>query len=330
MNQPVYTTNPNKKHPAFILSIDADFFENQRVMRDGCEDVSAFADPINYYPHELFLEQAQSHLVIREREYLDNAVTFHESRRKADGKFKTGNPRYKQLLPYLVARQRQADDTMLYFPYRRTKQVGESRLAGNGSVGYGGHIDLVDVVMETKPIKPMISFSDHREEQKEIEVAPNSVIDLRATILGSLLREANEEFTVRDRYGSKVFIEPEWFSFGDLFILDNSNDVGELHLGMIMHLDIPATHTLEASEDELAKLPPMTADQMLTDPAFNAENWTRIYLEHITHPLTLAINHGGEKVGEIDSHFLADNLAALEAGDSDRDILQNKKDDGVQ
>jgi predicted NUDIX family phosphoesterase len=297
MNNPVYITGVNKKHPAFILAVDADFFDNVRVARNGQVDVPAFGDPINHYPHGLFLELVQSSLVIREREYLDNGETTHPSRRTACGtKFKKGNPRYKQVLPYLVARQLKADGTYVYFPYRRTKGVGESRLAGNGSLGYGGHVDAADILF-----------------------TGNSILELKSTIIGSLLREADEEFTVFDAEGNKVPVQESWFTFGDLYILDNSNEVGELHLGLIMHLDIPIFHTLIATEDELAKLPAMTAEQMLASSDFNPENWTSIYLNYITQAAhLLSIDHGGEKVGEVDSTYLASEISALEAGNSDR------------
>lgn len=297
MNQPVYITTEQKKHPAFILAVDADYFDNQLVWRDGSA-TSAFGRPINMFPHELFLQTVQSDLVIREREYLDNGVTTHESRRGEDGKFKKGNPRYKQVLPYLIARQKQADGTMLFFPYRRTSGVGESRLAGNGSVGYGGHVDLVDIIFQ------------------------NSIIDLLKTILQSLGREADEEFTVYDADGNKVAIDMSWFSFADLFILDDSNPVGELHLGLVMYLDIPTGYVLKATEDELTHVEPATAEALLADESFKPENWTRIYLDHFVQMAAFSakysIDHGGEKVGEIEPHFIAADLQALETGGADR------------
>jgi predicted NUDIX family phosphoesterase len=300
MSRIVRHTKDIKKHKAFILTIDSTYIENATARTaDGL--VNVFARPINRYPHELFLEDAQSYLAIREREWCDASIAyvFNELARdlqvgpyllNAKGEKKEGDPKYKQLLPYMIARQLQADGTYLYFPYRRTKQVGESRLAGNGSLGYGGHIDLEDVV------------------------STKSVIDLRATILKSAWREAFEEFTLKPTADNNEVLTNDHYknaiSFGDLFIVDNSNDVGELHLGIIMYFDVPQGWTLEASEDELAKLPPMTAEEMLADPTFNPENWTRIYLEHVASepakveeqqadPVSdlLNIDHGGVRVG---------------------------------
>jgi len=257
-----FTTKPqeSKKHHAFIVGIDAKYFDNQLLTTAEGKSVSAFADPINPFPYELFLDTVQSYIVIREREYLDESTTTDPARLDANGEKKKGDPSVKQLLPYLIVRQLQADGAYLYFPYRRTKQVGESRLAGNGSVGYGGHVDLADVV-QTK-----------------------SAINLHETIVFSLVRESNEEFTIwrADGEGKGIgYVEPKDFSFPGLFIVDNSNAVGELHLGLIVTLDIPMGWNIKTVEDELATLPPMTLEQMLTGPEFKPENWTRIYLEYI-------------------------------------------------
>jgi len=280
-----YITNLNKRLPQFILSIDAGYYNHEHVIA-GNHQLSAFSQAINAFPHQFFCRNAQSYLAIREREYLDEALSFQMTQdltanytKNTKGEDKKGDPRYKQLLPYMIARQKQEDGTYLYFPYRRTKKVGESRLAGNGSLGYGGHIDLEDIV------------------------STGSVIDLKATILKSALREAIEEFTLSHTvFGEEkatAGLYADAISFGDLFIVDNSNDVGELHLGIIMYFDVPADWTLEASEDELAKLPPMTADEMLLDPDFNGENWTMLYLKH------LAENTGGDDA-DGDDEFVTD------------------------
>lgn len=261
MKHAAYTTKPQeqKKHPAFILGVDATYFDKQKVLDDvGMK--SAFSQPINPFPHELFLDTVQSDLIIREREHCDESVSNDPTRNYLESGSKKGNHHIKQILPYLIVRQKQEGLPTLYYPYRRLKTVGESRLAGNGSIGYGGHVDLADVV-HTK-----------------------SVIDLKATILLSLVRETNEEFVLidpNDGDPKRGYLEATDFTFGDLFILDNSNDVGELHLGVIMIFDLPLGYEIKTVEEELATLPPMTLEQMLTDETFKPENWTKIYLEYV-------------------------------------------------
>jgi predicted NUDIX family phosphoesterase len=330
MSRIIRHTTDIKRHRAFILTVDSTYIENATA-RTAEGLVNVFAKPINHYPHELFLDDAQSCLAIREREWCDNSIayTYNELSRdnqigayilNAKGEKKKGDPKYKQLLPYLIARQKQADGSYLYFPYRRLDTVGESRLAGNGSLGYGGHIDLEDVVFE------------------------NSVIDLNATIFKAAWREAMEEFTLRPQPGNnEVLVNSHYqnaISFGDLFIVDNSNDVGELHLGIIMYFDVPAGWTLEASEDELTALPPMTAEQMLDDPAFKPENWTLFYLQHVTDktafPISdlthtpddvLNIDHGGVKVGTVPADAVTAILDELKQEEK-QDVIK-VADDGA-
>jgi predicted NUDIX family phosphoesterase len=304
------TTKHKDSKLEFILAVDAAYYRNELCHVDGKIE-GLFSRPINRVPHDMFCATAQSYLTIREREYLDESTSYIVGTNKgvevisdfiknAKGEKKKGDPRYKQLLPYLIARQLQVDGTYLYFPYRRTKKVGESRLADNGSLGYGGHIDLEDIV------------------------STKSVIDLKATILKSALREAIEEFTLNsETFGNHrvtAGVYAEAITFSDLFIVDDSNDVGELHLGIIMYFDVPAGWTLEASEDELAKLPPMTAEQMLTDPAFNGENWTMIYLNHIAEP-TFEVGEGG------DDDFAGD----IEVGEDglERELMDTESEDDI-
>jgi predicted NUDIX family phosphoesterase len=272
-----YVTQATKRLPQFILAVDSAYYLSQRPN---------FVNSINEFPADSFCSNAQSYLTIREREYLDESRSFDPATpfsasytKNSKGADKKGDPRYKQLLPYLVARQLQEDGTYLYFPYRRTKKVGESRLAGNGSLGYGGHIDLEDIV------------------------STKSIIDLRATILKSAEREAVEEFTLSHTvFGEEkvtLGLYRDAISFANLFIVDNSNDVGELHLGIVMYFDVPQGWTLQASEDELAALPPMTAEQMLYNPAFNGESWTMIYLNHIAGGADVEADDSGCEVEQL-------------------------------
>jgi predicted NUDIX family phosphoesterase len=283
-----HITQETKRLPQFILAIDAEYYYNL---------TPNFVNSINEFPADSFCRNAQSYLAIREREYLDESTSFTQRdlvggwTMNAKGEKKKGDPRYKQLLPYLVARQLQEDGTYLYFPYRRTKKVGESRLAGNGSLGYGGHIDLEDIV------------------------STKSIIDLRATILKSAEREAVEEFTLSHTvFGEEkvtLGLYRDAISFANLFIVDNSNDVGELHLGIVMYFDVPQGWTLQASEDELAALPAMTAEQMLHNPAFNGESWTMLYLNHIAGGADVEMDDSGCEVEQL-SDLCEDDIPGSE------------------
>lgn len=212
-----------KKHPQFIVAAESLALTATFNLQQGMNRVS-LTD---------FCQNAQSAIAIREREWLEQ------------------DRYYRQLLPYVVVSQKCGDETR-YITYRRSKGAGESRLVGNVSIGFGGHIDLVDV-----------AFNE------------NSVIDLYQTIGVAATREIAEELKFSDGQEEKNF---NLFDVG--LIADNSNDVGKVHLGIVLAAMIPEHMTVETREAELEMLPPMTAQELL-DSDLPLENWTRIFLEYV-------------------------------------------------
>uniref|UniRef100_A0AAU6W0K7 Nudix hydrolase domain-containing protein n=1 Tax=Pseudomonas phage Nican01 TaxID=3138540 RepID=A0AAU6W0K7_9CAUD len=157
----------------------------------------------------------------------------------------------RQVLPYVILSQfDESAGVMKYIPYRRTKLVGESRLAGNVSVGFGGHIDLDDVVSK------------------------GSVVDLIATIGQAVGRELQEEVIFSGMDGADISL----FSVG--MILDNSDEVGKVHLGVVMNAQLPPGATAVCAEEELESLRPMTARELL-DSGLPIESWSRIALDFL-------------------------------------------------
>lgn len=154
-----------------------------------------------------------------------------------------------QIIPGLVLSQFDTSaGVMKYVPFRRTKLVGESRLAGAVSVMFGGHIDLGDVI--------------HHE----------SVVNLVATIGQAIGREVQEEVRFSGMDGNDLSM----FSVGVL--LDDSDSVGRVHMGVIMNAQLPDGATALCAEEELESMAPMSARELL-DSGLPLENWTRIILE---------------------------------------------------
>lgn len=154
-----------------------------------------------------------------------------------------------QIIPGLVLSQFDTSaGVMKYVPFRRTKLVGESRLAGAVSVMFGGHIDLGDVI--------------HRE----------SVVNLTATIGQAICREVQEEVRFSGMDGNDLSM----FSVGVL--LDDSDSVGRVHMGVIMNAQLPDGAAALCAEEELESMAPMSARELL-DSGLPLENWTRIILE---------------------------------------------------
>lgn len=237
-----------KRHPQFILAIDASYFRIPTVtVLDAT--FGAFNLGITHYPAAAWIMEAQSFITIREREWLDN--------KKAADDERTGDPKYRQLLPYAAITQVQEDGVKRYFPYARTKMVGEQKLAGKVSVGYGGHPDLADVLFDPQ----------------------TSVIDLRATLMGAAKREVlGEETVIYDKEGNVVAPSAISVTFADQFILQNT-DPEILHVGIIMTLELPTGFTLKSGEvDELVAMAPMTAEELLASD-YELEAWTKVLLE---------------------------------------------------
>lgn len=224
-----------KKHPQFILAMKAAFYHSERVAVPG----------INRFETQGWLDDAQSWLIIGEREALEK------------------DPTYRQLLPYVIVRQTGADGVVRYLPYRRTDKIGESKLAGNVSVGYGGHIDMADIVLTDK-----------------------SVVQLKETLLSAALRELVEELDITINQMSlsdsdkRSMLHVQFAEFAEHFILDDSNAVGRVHVGIICVMDVPTTWTVSCAEAELETMTPMTGAELLAAD-LPLENWTRLYLEKV-------------------------------------------------
>lgn len=261
-----------KKYPEFILAVDNQFFDNH----------PAFFKRLTEYSAEEWLSEVMSALVIREREHLDNVPS--ETTKVVAGvtvpEYK-GDRRYRQILPYTIIRQRAADNRYQYHVYRRpSKGTGEARLAGNVSMGFGGHIDLVDVIIE------------------------NSVIDLFATITVSVDREVLKEELKGATPEDQERMKEIKISFANEFILDDSNDVGRLHVGLIMLIDLPSDIKVICNEEELTGMKAMEGKELL-ESGEPLENWTRIYLEH---------HHGHELPSDEYGQTILDEQRALREG----------------
>lgn len=169
----------------------------------------------------------------------------------------------RQILPYTLIMFRDEDDTdqtAEIFSYQRGEGVGEARLAKSWSIGGGGHIDLVDVAYDMK-----------------------SRINLAETIDGGFEREFSEEIEFRDGNGEVVeFVRGE-VDFGVRalgFIRDDSDAVGQVHLGVVSILTVPKSWTATCREPELLTGERATAAVLLSR-GLKFENWSQLILEEL-------------------------------------------------
>jgi predicted NUDIX family phosphoesterase len=250
-------------HHQHILALDARFLNYKRFFVNRFKDekktdaelsgmglVQGFNEATADY-FDIWYDKAREHLVIAQRDGLEHA------------------PQFRQILPYTVIAQNPVRGTDfsqdVFTVYQRTKQVGESRLAGNFSIGGGGHIDIADLIFDTT----------------------TSIVDLKQTILRALFRELIEEFIFIDEHGVEVTPERLVGAITFVpagFIRDDANTVGQVHLGVVNVVYVPHTWTVkvrppkEGEEAEHLDAPSGTAAEILSRGA-KFENWSQILLE---------------------------------------------------
>ena len=233
-----------KKHQEMILAVDSALLRSQGIVYS---ETPTFM-PIDGYVDLVASDDADSRydftagLVLMQRNQLDNVVQ--------EGNAFKGNRNFKQLLPYVVfvyPIQENSGDTRVAV-YRRRAGVGESRLAGNLSIGFGGHIEISDV--------------QHDE----------GVIDLPYTLMVAALREIEQEITIVSEI-MPLLTSDDLRPVG--LIVDGSNDVGNLHLGIVHVAYLSQGDVVTVNEPELEALPATKLSELLACGS-PIESWSKL------------------------------------------------------
>lgn len=216
------TAAPVKSKPQFIVAFDSQWLNEALKVHQGINKISS----------DILSKYGMGAMIIAEREVMERVDTF------------------RQLLPYITFTKTDDAGVTRFFAYRRTDKVGEEKLAGNVSIGIGGHVDLVDVM--------------HND----------SVPNLLETVSANVRRELKEELRLE---GLPADSELGMYEVG--LLIDNTNEVGLKHLGLVLSAQVPESAVLTCVEEELETMSFMTAEELL-DSGLPLENWTRIVLEH--------------------------------------------------
>ena len=149
------------------------------------------------------------------------------------------DPEFKQIIPYQVIRK--AGKLLCY---KRTKQGGEARLHEKWSVGIGGHVNTKDTA-NTEHMYEVISNGTTRELTEELEWGTDS--------------------NPQPQPGGVIY--------------DPSNDVGEVHFGLVILIDVADNNTNYPclKEDALTELQWLEPEEASKLP--NLEDWSRLVLE---------------------------------------------------
>ena len=148
--------------------------------------------------------------------------------------------KFKQIIPYMMLRYRSPDGVSIGV-YQRTKLSGESRLHGKWTLGLGGHIE----------------FSDRGDTPMDIFQA-------------AWQRELKEEVKIDCRYAAEICG----------LISDPSTPVGQVHLGVLMVIDVqlPAVYPNDEEVAHLHFVPLKAAVRHAGTHERDFETWSRIVL----------------------------------------------------
>ncbi len=148
------------------------------------------------------------------------------------------DPSFKQLIPYCVLAWRDADGTPQYFAYTRGGGQSEARLRAKRSVGIGGHISSTD--------------GEHGDD---------------TSYDAGMRRELAEE----------VAILGDWQARCVGLINDDSNSVGQVHLGIVHVLDVEQPD-VTPRESEIVGCGFESLEALLADRE-RFETWSQITLD---------------------------------------------------
>ena len=135
-----------------------------------------------------------------------------------------------------------------FLKYLRGKKSGEQRLASKSSIGIGGHINQDDF---------------------------NSSSLEKDTYLTGIEREINEELIINCDYNNLPIA----------LINDDSNDVGQVHLGVVHLFDLESDQ-VEAGEANIENLEFLSSDDLLREKD-NLESWSQICVDHLDEIINL-------------------------------------------
>ena len=154
------------------------------------------------------------------------------------------DPRFKQLIPYVIFRYGDDAGRSQVFCYTRGSGQGEQRLHRKRSIGVGGHISSDDV-------------------------GPSGELD---PYVEGMWRELNEEVTISTPYRDACVG----------MINDDQTEVGQVHLGVVHILDVERP-AVKPREKEIIETEFAVASNLLADRS-SFESWSQICLDALFAP----------------------------------------------
>jgi predicted NUDIX family phosphoesterase len=188
-------------------------------------------------------------------------------------------------IPYLIYRRQ--DGTV--YDYQRGKLIEEERLAGDDSVGIGGHPEIKDACDGIQFVPYLHAFAAALEKWSDYGV------DLQ-TMITAIIREAYEEVRLRPATAEGRMLDLDT-NFGFRFIgalYDESNDVGLRHLGLVFEVSIPNNQSVESKETIIEDRGFFLPEKLILENADGVkrlENWSHVVLQHLIAEKTAKANN---------------------------------------
>ena len=153
------------------------------------------------------------------------------------------DPSFRQIIPYVVLVDRvPSDPDARFLSYCRTAKGEEARLHGKFSIGFGGHVDIGDLVIT------------------------GDSIHLRFTLERAAEREMAEEV------GAEINpMHRQWLCA----LADNGNEVGKVHLGLVWLWMVSPDYMPTVKEDPIGDIRFMDRKELIQ---LQLEPWTGMLL----------------------------------------------------
>jgi predicted NUDIX family phosphoesterase len=179
------------------------------------------------------------------------------------------DPTKLQIIPYITLFDKTTKDV---FIYTRGKASGEQRLAGNCSIGLGGH-------METDP------FNWPQDEDAFVK---NEDTVLAQVIVEEALRELEEEIGIEPTDELRAAIKAKIASGNFGLMYNVRTEVDQLHLAVAFFIGVDKdeimSRTHEANVITRGQwMPVADIQRSVTAGVFQIEHWTRMVLESIQY-----------------------------------------------
>jgi len=178
------------------------------------------------------------------------------------------DPAFKQLIPYVIFCYRDQQGRQTVFQYTRGTGQGEGRLHRKRSIGIGGHISMVDSIVEG---------GESRVESRELRVESGESSSRLSTLNSPLATRDPYRAGMKRELDEEVFIDTPYTDRCAGLINDDLTEVGRVHLGVVHCFDVerPAVRPREPDILECAFRP---VEELLKDLA-EFESWSQICLE---------------------------------------------------